>query len=362
MVPRSAINAVCPYYTMFPLSFPLRVIARHPLRNGWIVDPFCGRGTTNLAARLSGTATFGMDSSPIAVAIAQAKLCDTTAKQVQQAGRHILDANAEPSDIPRGNFWKRMYHEDVLRAVCMLRDALLRDCRSDARKVLRAILLGALHGPLTKTVASHLSNQCPRTYAPKPAYALRFWKDRNLRAPNVDVLEVVRIRSERFLTEGPERVKGLIRLGDSRDSVDYPDIKIGLVITSPPYYGMRTYIPDQWLRSWFLGGPPLVDYEHSTRELQHSSPQSFAGELRSVWSALAKKATKDARMAVRFGALNDRNADHIALLKESLRDSGWSLTTIAKAGDANAGKRQATQFRLRDSSPQLEHDFFAKLA
>ena len=125
MVPGSAINAVCPYYTMFPLSFPLRVIAGHPLKKGWIVDPFCGRGTTNLAARLSGVATFGMDSSPIAVAIAEAKLCDTTAKRVEQAARRVLDDNTEPSDIPKGLFWKRMYHKDVLREVCRLREALL---------------------------------------------------------------------------------------------------------------------------------------------------------------------------------------------------------------------------------------------
>ena len=255
MVSGSAINAVCPYYTMFPLSFPLRVIAGHPLKKGWIADPFCGRGTTNLAARLSGNATFGMDSSSIAVAIAQAKLCRTTARRVQDAARSVLANKAEPSDIPEGRFWERLYHKEVLRAVCKLRESLLHDCRSDARKVLRAIVLGALHGPLTKTVASHLSNQCPRTFRAKPAYALRFWAANGFRPPKVDVLEVVRARSERFLAEDADHVPCLIRLGDSRISSGYPDIKIGLVITSPPYYGMRTYIPDQWLRSWFLGGP-----------------------------------------------------------------------------------------------------------
>ena len=85
-------------------------------------------------------------------------------------------------------------------------------------------------------------------------------------------------------------------------------------------------------------------------------------ELKSVWSALAIKATKGARLVVRFGGINDRNVDHVALLKESLRDSGWLLRTIVEAGDANNGKRQATQFRLTKSSPRLEHDFYAVLA
>lgn len=359
MIPNSAINAICPYYTMFPLTFPLRVINKHPVKKGWIVDPFCGRGTTNLAARMSGIATFGMDSSPIAVAISEAKLADTTIGRVTQAASHILNNDTEADDIPTGPFWRQMYHGDVLYAICKFREAFLRDCRSDARKVLRTIILGALHGQRTKTVASHFSNQSPRTYAPKPAYALRFWNERGLRPPLVDVLEVIRVRAQRFLSEGPERVDGMIRRGDSRSINDYPDIKIGLVITSPPYYGMRTYIPDQWLRSWFLGGPSEVDYQHPSREIQHASPTAFAGELRAVWKALASKATTDARLVVRFGSINDRSVDHVALMKEALDGSGWRLQTIVEAGDANKGKRQANQFQLNNSSPRPEHDFYS---
>jgi len=273
-----------------------------------------------------------------------------------------LENDDEPGDIPTGQFWQQMYHANVLHAICKLRESFLRDCTSDARKVLRAIILGALHGQLTKTVASHFSNQSPRTYAPKPAYALRFWKTRGLHPPDIDVLEVIRVRAQRFLLEGPERVDGMIRLGDSRCLKDYPGIKIGLVITSPPYFGMRTYIPDQWLRSWFLGGPSEVEYQNSGREIRHASPTLFAGELRSVWRALAAKATPDARLVVRFGSINDRAVDHVKLLKESLQESGWRLKTIVKAGDANAGKRQASQFQLKDSSPRPEHDFYAVLA
>ena len=47
-----ALNAVCPYYTMYPLDFPLRVLKKHGKRGDWVIDPFCGRGTTNFAARL----------------------------------------------------------------------------------------------------------------------------------------------------------------------------------------------------------------------------------------------------------------------------------------------------------------------
>ena len=69
-----ALNGVCPYYTMYPLDFPLRVLKEHGKRGDWVIDPFCGRGTTNFAARLLGMPSMGVDSSPVAVALAKAKL------------------------------------------------------------------------------------------------------------------------------------------------------------------------------------------------------------------------------------------------------------------------------------------------
>ena len=354
-----ALNAICPYYTMFPLSFPLRVIGRRRAPSGWIADPFCGRGTTNLGARLVGSPTYGIDSSPIAVAIALAKMCSTTVDQVLSSAKRILEAKNDPADVPSGEFWSLMYRPAVLRDICRLREAFLDDCRSDARKVLRAIIMGALHGPSTKQTPSHLSNQSPRTYAPKPKYAVGYWRERGLRPPEVNIYDVIRTRAQRYLADCPGPVSGTVVLGDSRRPQDHPDGKVGLVITSPPYYGMRTYIPDQWLRSWFLGGPAHVDYKPTTRELAHSSPDTFAGDLRSVWAALATRATSDARLVVRFGGINDRNVDPVDLMKESLRESGWRLTTVLNAGDADRGRRQARQFLQNRSTPKVEHDFYA---
>lgn len=357
-----ALNAVCPYYTMFPLSFPLRIIASRGTPRGWVADPFCGRGTSNFAARLLGWPTIGVDSSPVAVAIAAAKLATTTAGRVVAAARSILAANLDSCAIPQGAFWTWAYHPTTLSSVCQLREALLRDCSSDTRLVLRAIMLGALHGPRTKHAPSHLSNQSPRTFAPKPAYAVRFWRKHGLRPAKVDVLEVIRVRAERFLRAVPDHVEGIIRHGDSRVGGSFMDVPIGLVVTSPPYYGMRTYVPDQWLRAWFLGGPSEVQYRGSETDVRHASPGGFISDLRLVWQRLAERATSDARMVVRFGGINDRKADHVQMLKESLADSGWRLRTVVPAGDADSGRRQALQFFRNRGKPKAEFDFHAVVA
>ena len=83
-----ALNAVCPYYTMYPLDFPLRVLKKHGKRGDWVIDPFCGRGTTNFAARLLEMPSVGVDSSPVAAALAKAKLA--TAEPWSSRGERML--------------------------------------------------------------------------------------------------------------------------------------------------------------------------------------------------------------------------------------------------------------------------------
>src|SRR4029078_2909379 len=82
----------------------------------------------------------------------------------------------------------------------------------------------------------------------------------------------------------------------------------GAVITSPPYLGMHTYVPDQWLRNWFLGGPSEPVYQ-TPEQLGHASPQSFANELRQVWCSVATVSSPNARLVVRFGGIHDRRAN-----------------------------------------------------
>lgn len=360
--PLTALNAICPYYTMFPLAFPFHVLDGRAKKGDWVVDPFCGRGTTNFAARLLGLPSYGVDSSPVAVALTQAKLADARVSDVVRTARRILDSMPSRVPVPMSEFWERAFESSVLRQICWFRTDLLRDCSNDSRLLLRAILLGALHGPRTKSATSHLSNQCPRTFAPKPDYAVRFWRKKRMKPPVVDLIEVVRARARRYLSKRPPHTPAEVVLGDSREVGVFGPHKFRWAITSPPYYGMRTYIPDQWLRNWFLGGPPKVVYKLTASELNHCSPDAFADGLRKVWTGLAANAQGSAQLVIRFGGIADRDVDPMTLLKTSISDSGWRLTTAVSAGDANAGRRQATQFVHGGPAPKEEHDFYAVLA
>jgi SAM-dependent methyltransferase len=347
---------------MFPIDFPLQILKKFGHRGDWVLDPFCGRGTTNFAARLLGLSSLGIDSSPVATAIAQAKLTWTDPRLVLQTASKILKSKGLDDTPPHGRFWQWCYQSDVLRDIVRLRSALISDCRSPERVALRAIILGALHGPLGKNSQSYFSNQNPRTFSPKPRYALSFWRSRNLRPPKLDVLNIIEKRIRWYLTEQAGSVNGRIVLGDSRQQASIKNSRrFSFVITSPPYYGMRTYVQDQWIRNWFIGGPEQVDYAPSARQVLHSGPKEFSLELRKVWENAARSCRPDAKLVIRFGGLNARDNDPLEILKQSLADTRWRVTTIKSAGNSRDGMRQSEQFGTRDRPPIPEHDIYAYL-
>ncbi len=359
--PLDALNAVCPYYTMFPLSFPLRQL-RNAKRNDWVLDPFCGRGTTVLAARKLGLPVVGVDSNPVAAAIAEAKLVSVSAERIVTVCRELIEAGSNDEVAPRGLFWRLCFTDPTLRALLRLRTALLRDCRTPARKALRAILLGSLHGPRNKGFPSYFSNQMPRTYAAKPDYAVRYWQKHGLKPIDVDLVDLVRRKAARYYPERLAPARGRIVQADSRTGSLEGDRPINWVITSPPYYGMRTYVPDQWLRSWFLGGPATVDYSMEG-QLLHRSADVFTDELATVWNNVARHCAPRASMVVRFGGIQDRDVEPRDLLRRSiaLSDVGWRLKTTKSAGFATAGKRQAAQFGESLKNGVEEFDFHLRL-
>ena len=352
--PRLRLNAVSPWFTMFPLSFPLGVVGRLK-RTGRVLDPFCGRGTTLYAARLLGHAAVGLDVHPVAAATARAKLATTTPQAIVAVAEELLATRSDL--VPEGEFWDLAYSRQTLRSLCRLRAGLRRQVvGDDTTDVLRAITLGILHGPLRRGAPTYASNQMPRTYATKPAAAVRFWRARGLTTPpKTDILDLIGRRAAYILSDLPKPTPGQVICEDSRRALQGVDGAFDAIVTSPPYLGLRTYRPDQWLREWFLGGKPYPAYDYGD-QLTHRSDEAFVAELGAIWRTAAVRCRKNAKLAVRFGALGSRKRDPERLLRASIEqsDCGWVIETISDAGVAPSSRRQASQFTEAESIPEID--------
>jgi hypothetical protein len=337
-----ALNAICPYWTMFPLSFPLEMLT-DAQAGEWVLDPFCGRGTTLYAARKLGLPAIGIDSNEVATAIAAAKLVGIKPGAVVALAADLIE-NGDRTTPPDGEFWRWCFAPRVLDALCRLRAGLAR--REDsAAAALRGVLLGALHGPRNKGAPSYLSNQMPRTYATKPTGAVSFWKRHDQQPAEMDVLAVIRRHAQRRFASAPPRTPGAVYGGDALSVLRRLRRKFSWVITSPPYPGMVTYRPDNWLRGWMVGGPPEPDYDRDG-QLGSLTGARFVAGLAEIWTALAARCTPQARLAVRFGALpSAQRGEPEDLLLTSIEASGkWRVISAKDAGaPRRVGARQVDQ-------------------
>lgn len=349
-----------PYFTMFPAAFAQRALEE--ARPGdWVLDPFSGRGTTLYVARSLRLNASGIDVSPVAVAYSRAQLAEASLEEVLALLDELLDRpvpNWDPGDLKA--FWSLAYHPETLADLLRVREGLFTE-KGDAADLLRLFILARLHGPMNHT-RTYLSNQMPRTYAPKPEYAVRFWQSRNLRPPRVDLRRVVRRVAERYLKETLPKVDGRVALGDAR-TIDYASLggPYRFVVTSPPYPGMRTYLPDQWLRNWFVGGPPRVAYVYEG-QLSSAGGQTLVDGMRAVWLKAASASSEGAKLMVRLGNLprsTARKYDPRELFLASIEGTPWRLLQAERV-PGRAG-RQSRQFRRGGTTQGDEYDFMAIL-
>ena len=340
------VNGICPYFTMFPLEYPLGCLADATIGD-WVYDPFCGRGTTIFAARLKGLNAVGTDLNPVAIAIAQAKFFSIDPEKLSRLLDDLLLQNIE-FYIPTGEFWEAAFNAATLEQLCKVRQGLI-GLNTPAAQALRALILGILHGPTNKGEKSYLSNQMPRTFASKPDYSVRYWHEKSLEPPQVDLRELVNRKAIRFFTNQPKGIKGFAKLADARKPGRIARSKFKYIITSPPYYGMDTYKQDQWLRLWFLGGHPHPVYGDKS-QIAHTGELKFIQQLAEVWDSCGKRATTDAKMFIRFGALPSKATSPEDLMRASfLLTKYWEVESVIDAGCPEDHNRQANHMGAKAS-------------
>ena len=94
---------------------------------------------------------------------------------------------------------------------------------------------------------------------------------------------------------------------------------VSTVITSPPYLDVTAYEEDQWLRLWFLGGPPRPTWGLHSQDDRHRSDDNYWKFLEESWAGISPLLRSRATIVCRVGSRRFSVADLEAKLRTSLR-------------------------------------------
>lgn len=304
---RHRFHAICPYFAMFPETFVERWVDTLTEPGDLVADPFSGRGTTALQSLLAGRRALACDVNPVAYVLTRAKTNAPAKARVhdrlgQLAKQYQEDAEPAITETdalaPNEEFFTTAFAAPTLDQLLFLRRAL--DVHNDDGDcMIAALVLGALHGESSSS--RYLSNQMPRTISTKPAYSVRFWKSRGLRAPERDVFAVLRTAVEfRYASTRPKR-RATVLLGDMRELPRLvPAYKARLVLTSPPYLDTTSFEEDQWLRLWFLGGAPRPTKGVVSRDDRLHTRDAYWQLIGDLWRTLGHLAAPGGHVVIRI--------------------------------------------------------------
>lgn len=292
-----------PYYAMFPVEFARQVISTYCPPHGSVMDPFCGRGTVPFVALTTGRAALGSDINPVAWVYAKTKTDPHPDPRVIMRRARQIQSAIKPEDRrPENEFQELAWSSDVLAFLNAARRNLnWKGSRID--RTLMGILLVHLHAKL----GNGFSNQMRQSKAMAPEYSVRWWRDKQMLPPEIDIIESLKQKLEWRYKKGVVAnadgvSRPIILLGDSRAVLrrSPTNFAADLILTSPPYYGVTNYRYDNWIRLWLLGeGPSLPESDSWAR---HGNQEQYRDLLMQTFSVSKRMSRDDVAVYVRTDA------------------------------------------------------------
>lgn len=261
------LHSLCSYLGAFPPSLANYFIKHFTDEGDLVFDPFSGRGTTLLEARILKRRAVASDLNPIALSLSKAKShflnVQNIISRINELEKNydyplfLPEANAQPDEI------HLIYHPRTLAQLCYLRMLLIKS-KDKIDEFLVGAVLGIMHGGERKDGSSgYLSISMPNTFSMSPEYVRRFVQTNQLNREFRDVFQLLKEKTIRAFGKIKQpKHEGVVVESNAKEISTHPELKkylkkINLVLTSPPYLGIVNYARQNWIRSWFLRADPI---------------------------------------------------------------------------------------------------------
>lgn len=256
-----SMHTMCSYHGMFPPKLAHYFIHRFSQPGDLVLDPFGGRGTTTLQARVENRRTIGNDLSPLAYVLSRAKAAppnwhslNSTVNDLEKAYRRdTIDLDVH-SDIAM------LYHPNTLAQLVYLRNHLFRRSMSRWSRtdfMIAGAVAGILHGAhRSDGTSQYLSISMPNTFSMAPGYVEKFIREHGLKKIDQNVFDCLRDKLARLYLDSVTGPSGTVTNKDAGSLLGGASVDAGsvdLLLTSPPYLNVVNYGTSNWIRLWWLG-------------------------------------------------------------------------------------------------------------
>lgn len=257
-----AMHSMCSYHGMFPARLARYFIHAYTDEGGTVLDPFSGRGTTALEARLGGRSAIANDLSPLAYVLTRSKAQAPTWEAINQFIDDVeLDCPTAIGDLDDVSPDIRLlFHPRTLSQLVYLRGRLLTRPLPEltAEEIMTAgAVAGILHGSHRVDGSSaYLSVSMPNTFSMSPGYVKKYIAENGLTLPDQDVFDCLRNKVARVYADSVSGPAGRVFNHDAIDLLNGQALRscsVDLVLTSPPYLKVVNYGTANWIRLWWLG-------------------------------------------------------------------------------------------------------------
>jgi DNA modification methylase len=257
-----SMHPMCSYHGMFPAKLAHYFIQRHSRPGDLVLDPFSGRGTTGLQARVEGRRTISNDLNPLAYVLTRAKVAPPSWAEVTKAvdqleRRYQRRAQREPDVSPD---IEMLFHMNTLRQIVFLRELLLSKPLMDWSQtdyMIAGSVAGILHGAhRVDGTSQYLSISMPNTFSMAPSYVRKYIRENGLKRVDQDVFERLRDKLARLYLDARGGETGRALNENASHAMSSSAIRAGsvdLIVTSPPYLRVVNYGTSNWIRLWWLG-------------------------------------------------------------------------------------------------------------
>lgn len=303
------------YHAKFNPKIPNDFIKKYSKENDWVLDPFCGCGTTLLEGLKLKRNVIGVDLSPIGILCAKVKTVPYDFKQIEKYAASLLEDTSDKvliPDFPNKEIW---FNPQTLHQLGLLNYRINAITEEKYRNLFLLLFYSII-------------NNCARR---RKTWNLGYLADNVM--PNEDKLaDVFKLYRQKikalykrtdFLTVVSTQAKCI-----EADIMHVPLQTVDLIVTSPPYPFAVDFIRYHRLVLYWMNKPveKLSAQEVGARNKRSrkQATEDFFREMEAIFIFLMDRVKKNGYFCMTIGDTNRK--------KEKISFVDWTLDLFRRHG------------------------------